>query len=1038
MENSFFSFNRSDLLLFIISFAFLLSGFLVMAFDPTEYGFGFMTLNLAPFLLLAGFTLPLFGILGFSNIQELVKRKSSLSNFKTNKWQKAGGVSVFLISLVTYLITLEPTASLWDCSEFIACAYKLQVPHTPGNPFFLLMGRIFTMLAMGDHTKIAWWMNVMSALFASGAVFFIFRIIIMLGKSVMTKLNIPEIVLIFAAIAGSLAMAFIDSYWFSAVEAETYAAGSFFLVLNVWLGLKYAELRSVDLRNRWIVLTTYISGLSFCVHPMALLAIPVIAVVWYLEKRPLNFKNVVVSLGLGLGILLFINRFIAVGIFEMAFRTDLFLVNKLGMPFYSGAFLYLILIISLSVYLMKVKPKFNTVNWSFLFLIVGFLPYLVLFIRSNFNPPIDETNPEDLASIKAYMNRESYPSRPLVYGPYYDADIIDYQNGKKAFYRDDESYKIAGTRVAYQYDPKRTTILPRMYSRDEAHVEQYQAWARLKPDEKPDFLDNLKYLFRYQLGHMYFRYLMWNFSGRVSDVQHDGWLKPWESSDQKIYNRAGNQYYMIPFILGLLGMVFLYQNDKKGFLTSLTFFLITGIVLSLYLNSPPQEPRERDYIFVGSFMAFCIWLALGILSLYLWLKRIKISKKLTVFLLLCISCAVPGWILLQNFDDHNRSGRTIQIDAARNLLNTCEPNAILFTGGDNDTFPLWYLQEVEGFRTDVRVIVLSYFNTDWYIEQLSRKYYLSNAFKMTLDKYDYKQYGPNDVVYYRKNKDIKGSIDAEKFIHLLHDEHPALRVKTSDGDPVSIIPSKWVNIQVDTDAASRKLNIPGDMLPHLQKNISLKLKNNYLEKNTLVFLDLIISNNWDRPIYFNYTSMNAIGVDVKPYLVQEGQLFQFLPVKTNDNRPLVNREKMYRHLIDTNDFDNLKNEHIYLNHEDYISRIVVPLDQYFNNLAMSYLSDGDEVNAIKTMEKALELFYSSHIPSTFNDVQTMQILLALNEKNEAIKIGDRSFRYYSDKLKDKDYDSGGARFDGYILQQIAAILTQIGESKYQKELEALL
>ncbi len=1025
MKKNYLIFSKKDLFIFLSTLVLLSTGFLAMANDPVQNGFGWLTLWFAPIVLLIGFFLPVIGILGFQNIRKKFRKNFASNSIKQNYWKIGGGIFVFLSSLFIYILTLEQTASLWDCAEFIACAYKLQVPHTPGNPLFLLFGRIFTLFSFGDVSMVAWWMNFMSAVFSSLAVLFVFLIILELSGKIRNKLKMPEWSVIFGAMSGSLAMAFIDSFWFSAVEAETYAAGSFFLVFNVWLGLVYLKIQDTEMKRRWIVLTTYIVCLSYCVHPMALLAIPVIAVSWYFEKRELNFKNISLSVILGLVVLLFINRFVAVGLFELAFQLDLLLVNSLHFPFYSGAWLTIILILGIAFFLIRRKPKFNVFTWSLLFVILGFTPYLMLLIRSNFNPPIDETNPEDLVSIKAYMNRESYGTRPLIYGPYFDTEITGYSSGKKAYYQDEDHYEIAGNRVEYQYDAKHETLLPRMYSRDADHIAQYKAWARLRENEKPTFIDNIYYLFRYQLGHMYFRYLMWNFSGRVSDVQHDDWLRPWEKASSEFSSKARNQYWMIPFLIGLAGMFFQSRHDRKGFLTTLVFFLITGIVLALYLNSPPQEPRERDYIYVGSFMAFCIWVGVGVLFILQFLNEKVQSKGIQKVIGVVITLGLPSLLLFKNFDDHDRSGRTIQMDSARNLLETCEPNAILFTGGDNDTFPLWYLQEVEGIRTDVRIIVLSYFNTDWYIGQLKNTYYESEAFNLTLDREDYRQYGLNDVIYYRENPKVKGAIDVRNYINLLHDQHPALVAQTQDGDPISLIPSKELVLKIDQAKIVQNVSLPSYLSDGIQESIVLKMKNNYLEKNALVFLDLLISNHWERPVYFNYTSMNSIGLDVKPYLVQEGQVFRFLPIKNNSQEPMLNREKMFDHLVNSSDFDNLKNDNIYLNHEDYVSRIVVPVSQYFYTLAVSYLNNGDREYAQKIMDKSLELFHSPHLPPTYANLQTVQLLSALDMNEEAVKIGEETIEYYSSALEEENKNGQSSDLNEYVLQNMSSLVANL-------------
>ncbi len=1018
-----FNFRKVDYIFFISGAVLLTIGYLCMAFDPVENGFGILTLWFAPILLLTGFALPVLGIVGGEWFKTQIDFLFSKQFISENQYPIIGGALVFCFSLMAYLKTMEPTASLWDCSEFIAASYKLQVPHTPGNPLFLLIGRVFTMFSFGDVNDVAVTMNTMSALFSALAVLLLFHFLWIVGKRMVLKFQFPDWIVTLMAFSGAMSMAFIDSFWFSAVEAETYAAGSFFLLVNGWLGLMFWKIRGKETEKRWKVLTAYIVGLSYGIHPMCLLAIPVIGLFWIYKKREFTIKNLMLVTISGFVVLLIINRIVAVGLFEFAFYLDVWLVNATGLPFYSGAWL-LGMMLSVSVfYLVLKKPEWNVVTWSSVFVILGFSTYFVLFIRSNHNPPIDETNPENMALIKAYMNRESYPSRPLLYGPYYDAEIAEINQGKKVYYKSDDEYKIAGHRSNYVYDKHRQTILPRIYSNDAAHVKLYRSWAGIKDNEQPTFIHNLKFLIQYQLGHMYWRYLMWNFGGRVSDIQHDGWLKPWESANAEIENNARNQYWMLPFLMGVIGFVFQYKHDKKAFATTLLFFLITGVILSLYLNSPPQEPRERDYIYVGSFMIFCIWIGYGVLAIYKLF--IRVNNRMSMIISCLTAIAIPALLLIINWDDHDRSGRTVHMDSARNLLNTCEPNAILFTGGDNDTFPLWYLQEVEGFRTDVRVIVLSYFNTDWYIGQLQKKYYDSDAFNLTLGKDEYVQFGKNDVLYYREHPQIKGAIHAGKFLNLLKEDHPSLALKTTSGDVIHQIPSKGISIPIKEEAL-RNLNVPKVLKANIQDQIILKMKNNYLEKNALVFLDLIMSNHWERPIYFNYTSMNGIGLDVTPYLVQEGQLFQFLPVKNKEATSMMNIDKMYTNLIDTKDFDNLYDDRVYLNHEEYLSRIVVPLQQYFTTLAIACFNNGEREKAKGVMKKYLDLFQNDHIPSTYADLQAVRILSALGEESLAKSISEKAVSYFHKLNQMQGYDQSNDQFNRYLEGEFLSFLNQIG------------
>lgn len=1015
-------FTRKDNVLFFVAGFLIATGYILMALDPAENGFGALTLWIAPPLLLTGFLLPALGLIDLEGLP-------GVDEWKSQKIKHLAGLFIFLVAFLTYLCTLEPTASLWDCSEFIASAYKLQVPHTPGTPLSLLVGRLFSMISFGDVSKVAWTINLMSGFFSALTVTLVYYIICYLGtKLPATDGRQTHTIIIFSAGAGSLCLAFSDTFWFSAVEAETYGAACFFLVLIVWLILKGKELEG-PLRCRRLILIFYLAGLAYCIHPMCLLALSVLPFAWCTHKKKLTYKNVFLSISAGFAIILFINRFVAVGIFELAFSFDRFLINQLHLPFYSGAAtLLLLLFLFFRIILSRLKNT-RTYVYSIIFLLLGFTPYIILFVRSGHNPPIDESNPENLALIKAYMNREGYPSSPLLYGPYFDAKIQDVTVDKKIFFKAKDRYEVAGALPSYQYD-SRQTFLPRMYSNDPAHIETYRKWTGLGPHEKPSFSDNLQFLFSYQLGHMYLRYLMWNFAGRESDVQNSDWLKPWERISSSKFEKARNQHFMIPFILALAGAIVQYRKDRKEFVTMAIYFLITGIVLTLYLNSPPNEPRERDYIYVGSYIGFSIWVGLGVLSL----ARLVSRTKQGVVIAASLSLGVPLWMLVQNFDDHNRSGRTFQVDNARNILAGCAPNALLFTGGDNDTFPLWYLQEVEGFRTDVRVMVLSYMNTDWYINQLRKTYYDSGAFKLTLDEKDYRQYGPNDVLYIEES--IKEKIDVKQYLRLLKDEHPALTRISRNGEPYHILPSRKLKL-----AAFRHSKTAGTEDTRSRKadsELIFTITENYVSRNLLAILDLIISNEWQRPIYFNYSSLNTVGTDLAQYVVQEGLLYRLTPERHAKENIAVNTQLTYKSLIELADYSNLQDSGVHFNYEDYHARMIVPIRQSFNSLALAFLEEGNPEMAEQVLKEAMDKLYLPHLRPSYTNLQAAQILQVINKNQMADEFSKPAFDYYYDNVRSFLRDNRKPDpLDEYLLRQSAELLAKSGRNEFLEKVALL-
>ncbi|MDQ2655979.1 MAG: DUF2723 domain-containing protein, partial [Bacteroidota bacterium] len=597
-------FARKDCILFSMAAVLVASGFVLVAIDPVTNGFGIFTLWIAPPLLLAGFLLPVLGIAGVE--------RTGLHFRRFLNARHLAGFLCFGIAFVVYILTLEPTASLWDCSEFIACAYKLQVPHTPGTPLSLLIGRLFAMLAFEDAGKVAFMLNLMSAFFSALGIFLVYHLIFFFGCALSKEKGHNLAPLIATSCGGALVLAFSDTYWFSAVEAETYGPASFFLLLLVWLIVTGMRLTG-DERARRMILIFYIAGLGYCIHPMCLLALTLLPFAAMDRLGVQSIRRTTISIVSGLALVFIISRLVAVGMFEFAFELDLFAVNQMGLPFYSGVVIFLLIFIGTSRYLMR-YGAFRKYVLSAVFLVAGFTPYLLLFIRSNHNPPVDESNPQDLPMIKAYMNRESYPTAPLLYGPYFDARITDVAVKKTMYYKDENGYGVAGTLPEYRYD-FRQTFLPRLYSNDANHIQAYKTWLGLRENERPDFFDNVRFMITYQLGHMYFRYLLWNFAGRESDEQDSDWLKPWQGISPPPFERARNQYWMVPLLLGVVGAVFQHRHDRRGFVLVMTLFLITGVVLALYLNSPPVEPRERDYIYVASFISYSIWIGTGLLAL---------------------------------------------------------------------------------------------------------------------------------------------------------------------------------------------------------------------------------------------------------------------------------------------------------------------------------------------------------------------------------------------------------------------------------------
>ncbi|MEQ9405274.1 MAG: DUF2723 domain-containing protein [Cyclobacteriaceae bacterium] len=909
------------------------------------------------------------------------------------------GWFAFLVALITYWLTVEPTASFWDAGEFIACSARLQVPHPPGAPFFLLTGRMFSLFGGNDLEQIAYWVNILSVVSSAFFVLFIFWSITHLAKRILKikkgEETPSDIILIMGAgLTGALACTFSDSFWFSAVEAEVYAMSAFFTGFVLWAILRWENLEEEQDRARWLILIAYMMGLSIGVHLLNLVAIPVLGLIVYFKYYENVTRNgVLATLAISGVIVLVILEGIIPGLPSLAGKIEILFVNSFGLPFGSGVIFFAVVFLGAIIYgvIYSIKKNnyiLNTALLSFAFIIIGYSSYMMIPIRSAYNPPIDENNPEEIISFVSYLKREQYGSRPLFKGQYYTADLIDNKKGAPIYMRGEDKYVIKDYKVTQEFDPAHTTILPRMYSSSPAHIDKYRQVTGLKKDEKPGFGDNIYYLIKHQLGYQYMRYFWWNFVGRDSDIQG---AQPVLFGDSNIptslkENKGRNLYYGLPFILGLLGILFQYKKDVKLFSATALLFFMTGIAIVLYLNTPPIEPRERDYIYAGSFYMFTIWIGFGVLALFDLLKHVIKQKKTVAILASVLGLSIPVLMASQTWDDHDRSGRYFSVDAAKNYLASCQPNAIIFTGGDNDTFPLWYAQEVEGFRRDVRVIVLSYFNTDWYIQQMMRPAYESTPLPFGLSEKHYQQGGLNDFLPVVENPNIKGAINARQLMKLIEQEHPQLQIPTSISSYNSV-PSRNLFIPgIDTNKI--KSIVPESMHDRIQDRMIFRIKGRALEKKDLAVLDLIINANWERPIYFNNTSLAGVNLDLQQYMVQEGIAYRLLPV-LNENPQAgfpVNTDLMYDNVMNKFGWRALDDPDVY-HSQDYLG-FCLNSRSTFNSLAKALIDEGDYERARATLIRCLEVMPHESIPYDYYNIQEVDLLLQLGEQELADNIAD--------------------------------------------------
>lgn len=990
------------------------------------------------------------------------------------------GWIVGAIATTVYLLTLEPTASFWDCGEFIACSAKLQVPHPPGTPFFLLVNRMFSMLAT-DSSKVAVMVNVSSALCSGLTIAFLFWSISLLAIKFFktnntnfepTKAQTHSIML--ASLVGSLAYAFSDSFWFSAVEAEVYAMSSFLTGFIFWAMLKWDTLQDTRSEYRWLLLIAYLIGLSIGVHPLNLLTIPALSMIYYFKKsKSVTLKGTFYAIVIGSIILLFLIWLIP-GLPTFAKNIEVFFVNKLGLPFNSGIIFLLLSIITGIIWgiiysIRKSKPLLNLAFLAIALILIGYASYGIILIRSAYDPPIDENNPEDLVSLISYLNREQYGSRPLLFGPVYTEKPIDYVETTPIYTKD----KAQGKYVVYRYnrEPKydedaRMMFLPRIYSSDPYHVKLYEKYLDLQPDEEPNFFHNLKFLFTYQLGHMYWRYFGWNFIGRESDIKDAGVLLFANDKDAPDYiknNKARNRFYGIPFLLGMLGLAFnVLRNKQTAGIVGLLFFM-TGIALIIYLNSPPVEPRERDYIYVGSFYAFAMWIGFGIIALIELIEGFLKKNNLityqnpiawTISLISGVACV--GLMAWQGWDDHDRSDRYYSVDSARNLLSSCEPNAILFTGGDNDTFPLWYVQEVEGFRTDVRVCNTSLLGTDWYISQMKQATYDSDPLPITLQEKHYRM-GINDVVFITKHPFMSENeakqlfdegVDLRQYMQLVVQDNKYTQIQTSEKDIDNFLPSYRLILDNSQDIEFIKNAgfLPKGTDSLLKYPMYWELPNKKrIEKDEFVILNIIANNHWRRPIYFAPKLSEEDYVGLKDYMQIEGLAYRLLPVPVGvlaKNKELfVNADLNYELLIKEKKhtfkgkeivrkmyWRNLDNPKVYYN-EDYYG-FISQAREHFYEVAKTLMEEGKKDKA-----KELMLFLLKTIPieSVPYDIYVAQLVPLLYELGENT-IADKLYKHITEQAKltiDYTIDNYSLRNDFRLRQQIFIFY------QYSKDLQAI-
>jgi hypothetical protein len=920
------------------------------------------------------------------------------------------GWIVFVLAAIIYCSTIEPTASFWDCGEYISTAYKLEVGHPPGAPLFQMIGRIFSLFAFGDVMKVAKMVNIMTALCSAFTIQFLFWSITYIAKKFITKdteMTQGQIYAILGSgFVGAMAYSFTDSFWFSAVEGEVYGMSSFFTAIVFWSILKWDAEEDEGTSNRWLVFIAYLVGLSIGVHLLNLLAIPAMVFVYYFKKFKTTNWGVVITGIIAVVILGAIQGYIIPGIVALASKFELFFVNTVHLPFNSGTIIYFLTILAIVILGLKYTKAKKLIHWNtgilaFAVLVIGYSSFFLLVIRSNAKTPLNENDPSDAVKLLSYLNREQYGDWPLTTGPYFDAPVdqsVPYKDGSPVYKKDDEAKKYVMTSDGKgtggpTYRKELSTLFPRMWSPQ--HEKDYIRWAGINTERKiildgdtlikPTFGENISYFVKYQIDWMYFRYFLWNFAGRQNDIQGHGdkltgngltgikvidkiKLGPQDNLPESItHNKGYNRFYLLPLLLGMIGMIYQINKDWKNALVIFLLFFFTGLAIVVYLNQYPNQPRERDYAYAGSFYAFAFWIGLGVYAIWDWTKKYYSPNLAAILTTAACTLAVPGLMGKEGWDDHDRSHRYTCRDFAKNYLNSCEKNAILFTNGDNDTFPLWYVQEVENYRTDVRVVNLSLLQTDWYIDQMKRAAYDSKPVPFSLTHDQYIQ-GKRDVVYVL-DKGLKGFYPCKEVVDFVGSDDPTKKLTERGGAPSDYIPTRHLRIPVDKEKVKLNGTVPADTPDSLiVDNIDWVLNKNYLLKNDLMVLDLLATNNWERPIYFASTTGSESYMNLEPYFQLEGLAYRLTPMKVNaavavksrGEQMRINTNIMYRNVMDKFLWGGMDSPCIYMDENNM--RMAVNLRLQMNSLAESLVEEGHKDKALKVIERCLEVMPERNVP----------------------------------------------------------------------------
>ena len=1007
---------------------------------------------------------------------------------KFTMWHRISALLALLVSAVTYLLTIEPSASFWDCGEFIASSYKLEVGHPPGNPVFQLIARFFTMF--GDNMHAAILVNAMSALCSALTIFFLYLTIVWFVKRVVKPsadgtYTVSQAIAIFGSgLVGALAYCFSDTFWFSAVEGEVYAMSSLFTAAVFWLMTVWYDRADRPHSLKWVVLIAFLMGLSIGVHLLNLLMIPALVFMYYYrirEDRPYSFKELLKIFLVGVVILALVLFIIIPWIPKLAAYSDLFFVNVLGLPYNSGAAFFMVALLALCfwglfVTLKKQKRFLNTALLCFTTILIGFSVFSIDIIRSCAKTPTNEYQPDNAFTLVRYLSREQYGSTPLLYGQYYDAP---FELATSKYWAPlDGKYKKVDGPVDAKYFSEGKMLFPRMWSSspDGRYEEFYEYYTEGKGTKlqgsthrKPTMGANLHYFFDYQMNWMYWRYFMWNFVGRQNqihapnpgDIFHGNWesgvkfIDDFRLGDQSdapealAGDKGKNHYYFLPLLLGLLGLFFQFDKDKRGCWLNFLMFFMTGIAIVIYLNQPPYQVRERDYAYAGSFYFFCVWIGMAVAAIYGLVEKVLNGKGTApVAALVSVAClCVPVLMAAQNWDDHDRSNRRTAVEMASNYLNSVGENGILVTHGDNDTFPLWYAQEVENVRPDVRICNTSLLGTDWHIDQMKWAVNESAPLPLSVGQEQY-LYGTNEYVpVYDTRNEVTSIADVMALFR-----NPKVKAPMTSGRRVDYIASRKISIPVDRENVIRAGILDAKYASQIPDSIIITIPKDkdMISKPELFMLDLLSGYKWDRPI--NLLSMGGdINIGIKEYLEYEGYSFKLVPIKNKTTTTVagfVDTDDLYRKMTETYKWDAVASGDYFIDYQNQYTHMgVMSLRGLFVTAANAFIKAGESDRAMEMLDKCRDItrdFPLEGVPVGFSGNDYMVISMVedyykLGAADKAVELGAAMAQelLVSANFYNKFYTYAKEDFEliGNYIYFLAEVMEKGGDKALAKELK---